>query len=107
VRMAWRARKASATPMRIGTTSPGLHPARVDGLGREFEWLVPGRRQPALDEGLALGVSLPAGDRVALAGELTQLRWRPRVVLISSDRDPASRASSINHAPPSSPRRMN
>ncbi len=34
-----------------------------------------------------LDVSLPDGDGVALAGELTQLPWRPRVVLISSDRD--------------------
>lgn len=39
-----------------------------------------------------LDVSLPDGDGVALASELTQLPWRPRVVLISSDRDAASRA---------------
>ena len=39
-----------------------------------------------------LDVSLPDGDGVTLAGELTQLPWRPRVVLISSDRDAASSA---------------
>jgi DNA-binding NarL/FixJ family response regulator len=39
-----------------------------------------------------LDVSLPDGDGVALAGELTELPWRPRVVLISSDRDAASAA---------------
>jgi DNA-binding NarL/FixJ family response regulator len=39
-----------------------------------------------------LDVSLPDGDGVALAGELTQLPWRPRVVLISSDSDAASSA---------------
>lgn len=39
-----------------------------------------------------LDVSLPDGDGVALAEELTQLPWRPRVVLISSDRDAASPA---------------
>jgi hypothetical protein len=40
----------------------------------------------------ALGVSLPARDRaLALAGELAQVPWRPRVVPISSDRDAASR----------------
>jgi DNA-binding NarL/FixJ family response regulator len=33
-----------------------------------------------------LDVSLPDGDGVALAGELAELPWRPRVVLISSDR---------------------
>jgi DNA-binding NarL/FixJ family response regulator len=37
-------------------------------------------------------VSLPDGDGVTLAGELTQLPWRPRVVLISSNRDAASSA---------------
>jgi DNA-binding NarL/FixJ family response regulator len=36
-----------------------------------------------------LDVSLPDGDGVILAGELTRLPWRPRVVLISSDRDAA------------------
>jgi DNA-binding NarL/FixJ family response regulator len=40
-----------------------------------------------------LDVSLPDGDGVALAGELTELPWRPRVVLISSDRDAASAAA--------------
>lgn len=39
-----------------------------------------------------LDVSLPDGDGVALAEELKQLPWRPRVVLISSDRDAASHA---------------
>jgi DNA-binding NarL/FixJ family response regulator len=39
-----------------------------------------------------LDVSLPDGDGVALAGELTKLPWRPRVVLISSDRAAASAA---------------
>lgn len=34
-----------------------------------------------------LDVSLPDGSGVTLARELTQLPWRPRVVLISSDRD--------------------
>ena len=36
-----------------------------------------------------LDVSLPDGDGVMLAGELSQLPWRPRVVLISSDPDAA------------------
>jgi DNA-binding NarL/FixJ family response regulator len=40
-----------------------------------------------------LDVSLPGGDGVALAGELTQLPWRPRVVLVSSDHDAASSAA--------------
>ena len=40
-----------------------------------------------------LDVSLPDGDGVVLAGELTELPWRPRVVLISSDRDAASAAA--------------
>ena len=39
-----------------------------------------------------LDVSLPDGDGVALAEELTELPWSPRVVLISSDRDAASPA---------------
>lgn len=39
-----------------------------------------------------LDVSLPDGDGVTLAGELTRLPWRPRVVLISSDRDAAGSA---------------
>jgi CheY-like chemotaxis protein len=34
-----------------------------------------------------LDVSLPDGDGVTLASELTQLPWQPRVVLISSDPD--------------------
>jgi DNA-binding NarL/FixJ family response regulator len=37
-----------------------------------------------------LDVSLPDGDGVTLSGELARLPWRPRVVLISSDRDAAS-----------------
>jgi two-component system nitrate/nitrite response regulator NarL len=37
-----------------------------------------------------LDVSLPDGDGLTLAGELTQLPWQPRVVLISSDPDAAS-----------------
>jgi DNA-binding NarL/FixJ family response regulator len=36
-----------------------------------------------------LDVSLPDGDGVALARELTRLPWQPRVVLVSSDRDAA------------------
>lgn len=39
-----------------------------------------------------LDVWLPDGSGVTLAGELTQLPWRPRVVLISSDSEAASRA---------------
>jgi CheY-like chemotaxis protein len=39
-----------------------------------------------------LDVSLPDGDGVALAGELLQLPWRPRVVLVSSDHDVVSSA---------------
>ncbi len=39
-----------------------------------------------------LDVSLPDGDGLALAGEMAQLTRRPRVVLISSDRDAASDA---------------
>ena len=37
-----------------------------------------------------LDVSLPDGDGLTLAGELTQLPWRPRVVLVSSDPDAAN-----------------
>jgi DNA-binding NarL/FixJ family response regulator len=40
-------------------------------------------------EFVLLDVSLPDGDGLTLAGELSQLPWRPRVVLISSDRDAA------------------
>ena len=35
-------------------------------------------------------VGLPDGDGVALAGELSALSWRPRVVLTSSDPDAAT-----------------
>jgi DNA-binding NarL/FixJ family response regulator len=35
-------------------------------------------------------VGLPDGDGIALAGELTALPWRPRVVLTSTDPDAAS-----------------
>jgi DNA-binding NarL/FixJ family response regulator len=41
-------------------------------------------------EFVLLDVSLPDGDGLTLAGELSQLPWRPRVVLISSDRDAAN-----------------
>jgi DNA-binding NarL/FixJ family response regulator len=41
-------------------------------------------------EFVLLDVSLPDGDGLTLAGELSLLPWRPRVVLISSDRDAAS-----------------
>lgn len=37
-----------------------------------------------------LDVWLPDGDGLTLAGELTQLPWQPRVVLISSDPDAAN-----------------
>ena len=37
-----------------------------------------------------LDVSLPDGDGLTLARELTKLPWRPRVVLISSDPDAAN-----------------
>jgi DNA-binding NarL/FixJ family response regulator len=37
-----------------------------------------------------LDVSLPDGDGLTLAGELTKLPWQPRVVLISSDPDAAN-----------------
>jgi len=36
-----------------------------------------------------LDVSLPDGDGLTLAGELSKLPWQPRVVLISSDPDAA------------------
>ena len=35
-------------------------------------------------------VGLPDGDGIALAGELTALPWRPRVVLTSTDPDAAT-----------------
>lgn len=35
-------------------------------------------------------VGLPDGDGISLAGELTALPWRPRVLLTSSDPDAAS-----------------
>jgi CheY-like chemotaxis protein len=38
-------------------------------------------------DAVLLDVSLPDGDGVTLASELTKLPWRPRVVLISSDPD--------------------
>lgn len=37
-----------------------------------------------------LDVSLPDGDGMTLASELVQLSWRPRVILISTDRDAIS-----------------
>jgi response regulator of citrate/malate metabolism len=43
-------------------------------------------------EFVLLDVWLPDASGVALAGELTRLPWRPRVVLISSDHDAASTA---------------
>ena len=42
--------------------------------------------QPAA---VLLDLSLPDGDGLALAGELSALPWRPRVVLISSDPEAA------------------
>jgi DNA-binding NarL/FixJ family response regulator len=42
--------------------------------------------QPAA---VLLDVSLPDGDGLTLAGELSKLPWKPRVVLISSDPDAA------------------
>jgi DNA-binding NarL/FixJ family response regulator len=42
-----------------------------------------------------LDVSLPDGDGLTLAAELAQLPWRPRVVLISSDRDAATSAALV------------
>jgi DNA-binding NarL/FixJ family response regulator len=42
-----------------------------------------------------LDVSLPDGDGLTLAAELTRLPWRPRVVLISSDRDAATGAALV------------
>ena len=37
-----------------------------------------------------IDIGLPDGDGVSLAGELTALPWRPRVVLTSTDPDAAS-----------------
>jgi CheY-like chemotaxis protein len=41
-------------------------------------------------DGVLLDVMLPDGDGVTLAGELTALPWKPRVVLTSSYDDAAS-----------------
>jgi DNA-binding NarL/FixJ family response regulator len=40
-------------------------------------------------EAVLLDVNLPDGNGLSLAGELSQLPWGPRIVLISSDRDAA------------------
>jgi response regulator of citrate/malate metabolism len=66
----------------------GLHVAgEADTVKRAREVLDEVR--PAF---VLLDVSLPDGDGLTLAGELAQLPWRPRVVLISSDRDAAGSA---------------
>jgi DNA-binding NarL/FixJ family response regulator len=41
-------------------------------------------------EAVLVDVGLPDGDGVTLAGELTALPWRPRVLLTSTDPDAAS-----------------
>lgn len=41
-------------------------------------------------DGVLVDVGLPDGDGVALAGQLSALPWRPRVVLTSTDADAAS-----------------
>jgi len=41
-------------------------------------------------DAVLVDVGLPDGDGVALAGALTALPWRPRVVLTSTDPDAAS-----------------
>ena len=41
-------------------------------------------------DAVLVDVGLPDGDGVSLAGELTALPWRPRVVLTSTDPDAAS-----------------
>jgi DNA-binding NarL/FixJ family response regulator len=41
-------------------------------------------------DAVLVDVGLPDGDGVTLAGELTALPWRPRVVLTSIDADAAS-----------------
>jgi DNA-binding NarL/FixJ family response regulator len=41
-------------------------------------------------DGVLVDVGLPDRDGLALAGELTGLPWRPRVVLTSSDADAAT-----------------
>ena len=66
----------------------GLHATSEADTAKRARELVRDLR-PAF---VLLDVSLPDDDGVALAEELTQLPWRPRVVLISSDRDAASPA---------------
>jgi CheY-like chemotaxis protein len=41
-------------------------------------------------DAILLDVGLPDGDGITLAGQLTALPWRPRVVLTSTDEDAAS-----------------
>lgn len=63
----------------------GLHIAgEADTVRRAMEAVLDLRPAAVL-----LDVSLPDGDGITLAGELTSLPWRPRVVLISSDPDAA------------------
>src|ERR1700750_2399435 len=41
-------------------------------------------------DGILVDVGLPDGDGITLAGQLTALPWRPRVVLTSSDAEAAT-----------------
>jgi CheY-like chemotaxis protein len=43
-----------------------------------------------MPDAVLVDVGLPDGDGISLAGELTALPWRPRVVLTSSDAEAAS-----------------
>jgi DNA-binding NarL/FixJ family response regulator len=64
-------------------------------------------RQAAQDlrpDAMLVDVGLPDGDGITLAGELTALPWRPRVVLMSIDGDAASdvevrRSGAVGFAP--------
>jgi DNA-binding NarL/FixJ family response regulator len=78
----------------------GLARRVLEGLGLAV-CAEAGTVEAAVDAALALkpdaalvDVGLPDGDGVALGRELASLPWRPRVVLTSSDRDAARRASS-------------
>jgi CheY-like chemotaxis protein len=44
---------------------------------------------------MLVDIGLPDGDGFALAQELSRLPWQPRIVLISSDSDPANEAAAL------------
>jgi DNA-binding NarL/FixJ family response regulator len=71
---------------------PSIVPAHAAGAAgsasRQRRWRGQGCRRKQARRAL-VDVPLPDRDRITLAGELTALPWRPRVVLTSVDPDAA------------------